>query len=92
MNETILIDTVFNNGIDFFFGEIWIMSILLLVIMMIVLVSSGLEFSKSLFIMFPIIMAINYIGYLGHVGWVAHLLMIVAGIAYGWAITNLFIK
>ena len=92
MNETMLIDMVFTNGIDFFFGHLWMMTVLLLIIMMIILVSSGMDFNKSLLIIFPIIMAINYIGYFSHVSWVVHLLMIFVGIVYGWAITNLFIK
>jgi len=92
MSETLLIDMVFENGINFFFGQIWLMSALLLIIMTIILVSAGLEFDKSLIIMFPIIMAINYIGYFSHVSWVVHIMMIFVGVAYGWAITNLFVK
>ena len=92
MSETLLIDMFFENGINFFFGQIWIMSALLLIIMTIILLSAGLEFDKSLIIMFPVFMAINYIGYFSHVSWVVHIMMIFVGIAYGWAITNLFVK
>jgi len=84
-----VIDTLVNNLVSNFFGEVWILGLVLVLFLIIGSISIGLNFSSSIIISLPIFMMIATSGFLSGKGWISDAILVVAGIAYGFIMVRL---
>lgn len=87
-----ILDTLVNTLITNYFGEVWIFGIALLVLFIIVSLSIGLDFSSSIVLSLPISIAIASAGFFSGYGWIGDMVLVIVGLAYGFAIIRLLSK
>lgn len=84
-----VLDTIINNMISNFFGEVWIFGIAIILFFIIAVVSMGVNFSSAVILSLPISMAVATSGFLAGYGWIADAILVIIGLTYGFIIIRL---
>jgi len=84
MIQETLLDEVFGTAISSLFGNMYILSLLICLIVLVVLLMNNVSFGVSLMFVLPIFFMANIIGLLGDYSWVLYATITAMAVIYGF--------
>jgi len=87
-----MIDAVVNNMVSNFFGQVWVLGLVLILFVIIAMVGVGFNFSSAMIISLPIFLMIVNSGFVSGYSWIGDAVLIIVGLAYGFIMVRLLSK
>jgi hypothetical protein len=92
LNESLLIDYVVQQAVSVYFGQMFVLGLVLMFVLLATLMYNGMPFGSSLIVSLPILMLMGAMGLFGGYGWITQAILVVIGITYAIIMTRMFTK